>query len=78
MVLVKVFSNIQDFVCHEFILEGAIINKVWYEEVLTHILKHPEIWAAKTWVLVHDNTSAHAKHYPLYWSSVMLCSSYLF
>jgi len=48
---------------HEFISEGTTVSKERYK-VLTCLwvavhLKHPKMWAAKEWALLHDNTPAH-------------------
>jgi len=41
-----------------------VISEELYKEVLAHLwevacLKHPEMWAAEDWMLLHDNAPAY-------------------
>jgi hypothetical protein len=45
---------------HGFILKDAIVNQETYKVVLTHLqetfhLKHPEMWVAKYWMILHGD-----------------------
>jgi len=56
---------------HLFIPVGAVVSKERYKEVLACLqeiicLKHPEMWVAKDWVLLHDYAWAH---------QLLLCSN---
>jgi hypothetical protein len=60
----EIIPDWQDIVHYKFICKCSTLNKQWYKEVLTHLqeafhLNHPNMWAAKHWVLLHDVALAH-------------------
>jgi len=64
-VLLVVFFNWKGIVHHEFVPRGQMVTKQLYQEVLSRLRdavrrKSPELWENQTWMLHHDNASAHA------------------
>jgi len=64
-VLLVVFFDWIDIVRHEFVPRGQMVNKQLYQEVLARLRdavcrNRPELWENQTWMLQHDNVSAHA------------------
>jgi transposase len=60
-----VFFDWKGIVHHEFVPSGQMVNKQLYQEVLARLRvtvrrKRPELWENQTWMLHHDNASAHA------------------
>ena len=63
-VLLVVFFDWKSIGHHEFVLHGQMVNKQLYQEVLTLLRnavhrKRPELWEDQTWMLHHNNASAH-------------------
>ena len=63
-VMLITFFDYQGMVHHEFVPKGQIINQHFYKKVLTCLVnkicqKRRASWAGKTWILHHDNASAH-------------------
>jgi len=63
-VLLVVFFDWKSIGHHEFVLHGQMVNKQLYQEVLTLLRdavhrKRPELWENQTWMLHHNNASAH-------------------
>ena len=63
-VLLVVFFDWKDIVHLEFVPRGQMVNKQLYQEVLTLLRnavhrKRPELWEDQTWMLHHNNASAH-------------------
>jgi len=58
------FFNIRGNVHYEFVPTGQAVNQVYYLEVLERLRekvrrKRPELFANNSWILQHDNASAH-------------------
>ena len=63
-VMLITFFDHQGMVHHEFVPQGQTVNQHLYKEVLTRLVnkirqKRKASWAGKTWILYHDNASAH-------------------
>lgn len=63
-VLLTVFFDYNGVVHHEFLPTGRTVNKEYYKEVMQRLreairLKRSELWKNKSWILHHDNASAH-------------------
>ena len=61
------FFRLPWVVHHEYAPQGQTVTKEYYEEVLCSLRnalqrKRPDLWAAKTWQLHHDNAPAHSSH----------------
>ena len=55
---------LRGIVHYEFVATGQTINQVYYLEVLKRLRekvrrKRPELFANNSWILHHDNASAH-------------------
>ena len=66
-VLLTVFLDSRGVVHHEYAPQGQTVNKQYYEGVLCRLRnaeqrKRPDLWAAETWQLHHDNAPAHSSH----------------
>jgi len=66
-VLLTVFLNSHGVVVHEYAPQGQTVTKQYYEGVLCRLRnavwhKRPDLWAAETWQLHHDNAPAHSSH----------------
>ena len=58
------FFDIRGIVHYEFVPTGQTVNQVFYLEVLERLRekvrwKRPEIFANNSWILHHDNATAH-------------------
>jgi len=58
------FFDIRGIVHYEFVPTGQTVNQVYYLEVLEMLRekvrrKRPEFFANNSWILHHDNASAH-------------------
>jgi hypothetical protein len=56
--------DIRWIVHYEFVPTGQTVNQVYYFEVLKRLgekvrRKRPELFASNSWILHHDNASAH-------------------
>lgn len=63
-VMLTVFIDYNGVVHHEFLPEGQTVNKEYYLGVMRRLresvrLKRPELWKNQSWILHHDNASAH-------------------
>ena len=61
----SIFFDSCGVVHHEYVPQGQNINKEYYLEVLRRLRdamrrKRPDLWAAGTWQLHHDNAPAHS------------------
>ena len=66
-VMLTCFFDSRGIVHHEYALEGQTNNKEYYLQVLRRLReavrrKWPDMWAAKTFQLHHDNAPAHSAH----------------
>jgi len=66
-VLLTVFLDSRGVVHYEYTPQGQTVTKEYYEGVLYHLRnavwrKQPDLWAAETWQLHHDNAPAHSSH----------------
>jgi len=66
-VLLTVFPDSRGVVHHEYAPQGQTVTKEYYEGVLCRLRKalrrkRPDLWAAETWLLRHDNAPAHSSH----------------
>ena len=97
-VILITFFDHQEMVHHESVPQGQTVNQHFYKEVLTRLLnkicrKRRVSWAGKTWILHHDNASAHTAlsmkqflvskeintlHHPLYSPDLAPCDFFLF
>jgi len=64
-VMLTVFFGSRGVVHHEYAPQDQKINKEYYLEVLHRLhnvvrCKSPDLWAAGTWQLHHDNAPAHS------------------
>ena len=64
---VDVFLDSRGVVHHEYAPQGQTVTKDYNEGVLCRLRnavrrKRPDLWAAETWLLYHDNSSAHSSH----------------
>jgi len=58
------FFDIRGIVHYEFLPTGQTVNQVYYLEVLERLRenirqKRPELFANSSWILHHDNATAH-------------------
>ena len=58
------FFDIREIVCYDFVPTGQTVNQVYYLEVMERLRekirrKRPELFANYSWILHHDNASAH-------------------
>ena len=58
------FCYIRGIIRYEFVPTGETVNQVYYLEVLERLRekvsrKRPELFANNSWILHHDNASAH-------------------
>jgi len=65
--LLTVFLDSCGVVHHEYAPQGQTVTKQYYEGVLCRLRnavrrKRPDMWAAETWQLHHDNAPAHSSH----------------
>jgi transposase len=65
--MLAVFFDVRGVVHHEYAPQGQTITKEYYQGVLRRLYdavqrKRPDLWAAKTWQLHHDNAPAHSAH----------------
>ena len=63
-VLYTVFFDCNGVVHHEFLPQGRIVNKEYYLEVKSRLCKAirqkcTELWKNQSWILHHNNASAH-------------------
>ena len=63
--MLTVFFDSRGVVYHEYAPQGQNINKEYYLGVLRRLRdavrrKRPDLWAAGTWQLHHDNAPAHS------------------
>ena len=63
--LLTVFLDSRGVVHHEYAPQGQTVTKAYYEGVLCRLRnavrhKRPDLWAAKTLQLHHDNAPAHS------------------
>ena len=61
------FSRLRGVVHHEYAPQGQTVTKEYYEGVLCRLRnavrrKRPDLWAAETWQLHHNNAPAHSSH----------------
>jgi len=66
-VLLTVFLDSHGVVYHEYTSQGQTVSKQYYEGVLCRLRnavrrKRPDLWAAETWQLHHDNSPTHSSH----------------
>ena len=66
-VLLTVFFDSSGVLHHEYAPQGQTVTKEYYEGVLCRLRnavrrKRPDLWAAKSWQLHHDNAPAHSSH----------------
>jgi hypothetical protein len=66
-VMLTVLFDVRGVVHHEYASQGTTITKEYYQEVLHRLCdsvrrKQPDLWAATTWQLHHDNAPAHSLH----------------
>jgi hypothetical protein len=66
-VMLTVFFDSPGVVHHEYAPQGTTIPKEYYQEVLHRLRdslrrKRPDLWAATTWQLHHDNAPTHSSH----------------
>jgi len=64
---VDLFLDSREVVHHEYAPQGQTATKQYYKGVLCRLCnavqpKRPDLWAAKTWQLHHDNAPAHSSH----------------
>jgi histone-lysine N-methyltransferase SETMAR len=65
--MLTVFFDSRGMVHHEYAPQGTTITKEYYQEVLHRLRdsvrrKRPDLWAATTCQLHHDNAPAHSSH----------------
>jgi len=65
--MLTVFFDSRGVVHLEYAPQGQTVTKEYYERVLCRLhnavwCKRPDLWAAKTWQLHHDNAPAHSLH----------------
>jgi len=65
--MLTVFFDSCGVMHHEYAPQGQNVTKEYYEGVLCRFhnavqRKRPDLWAAKTWQLHHDNAPAHSSH----------------
>ena len=65
--MLTVFFDSRGVVHHEYAPQGQTVTKEYYEGVLCCLCnavwcKQPDLWAAKTWQLHHNNAPAHSLH----------------
>lgn len=70
-VVMIVFFDCKGIVHQEFVPHGQMVNKEVYQGILVRLRdvvhrKRPELWENQTWMLHHDNVSAH--------TSLLVCS----
>jgi len=73
--LLTVFLNSRGVVHHEYAPQGQTVTKEYYEGVLCRLRnavrrKRPDLWAAETWQLHHDNAPAHS--FKVFWLNTTL------
>jgi hypothetical protein len=66
-VMLTVFFDSRGMVHHEYAPQGTTITKEYYQEVLHRLrdsvqCQRPDLWAATTWQLHHDNATVHFSH----------------
>ncbi|KAJ4442248.1 hypothetical protein ANN_12114 [Periplaneta americana] len=64
-VMLTVFFDVRGIVHHEYALEGQMVTKEYYHDVLWRLRdavrrKRPDMWMANNWHLHHDNAPAHS------------------
>ena len=62
-----VFFDSRGVVHHEYAPQGQTVTREYYKGVICHLhnavrRKRPDLWAAKTWQLHHDNAPAYSSH----------------
>ena len=93
-VMLITFFDHQGMVHHEFVPQGQTVNRHFYKEVLTRLVnkirqKRRASWAAKTWILHHNNAPALSvkqflvskeitTHHPPYSPDLASCNFFLF
>jgi len=66
-VLLTVFLDSRRVVHHKYAPQGQTVTKQYHKGVLCRLrnavrCKRPDLWAAETWQLHHDNAPAHSSH----------------
>jgi len=66
-VSLAVFLDSRGVVHHEYAPQGQTVTKEYYERVKCRLRnavrrKRPDLWAAETWQLHHDNAPANSSH----------------